>query len=388
MDQDDSVLAAGHVLFAVLLIVGTVRAAFEFAPSAVPIVAALVTAAWYVLGAVRVPSAGTGRTRVWLAGLVLAWLVLIVISGEFVWIAFLLAMLVWHLLPRRVAIPTVVLVAVATVVAFGAHRGEWLVGAIIGPIIGIASAVVITEVYRRQRAQSEERRRLLHELIATQQALAERERDAGRLGERERLAREIHDTVGQSLASVALLLRAAMKPAKSADPQAERDTQLSTALQTTLGALDETRRFVRGLDPEVFDRGGLADALSAAVDESNGLGFPTQFQQHGTPRTVDTAVEVALFKAAQEALTNARKHSRAPGVTLTLTYQPDEVSVDVVDTGVGFDPASVSRRRDGTGYGFTSMRTRITERGGELTVESEPGGGTAVRATIPTVVTP
>ena len=146
MDQDETVLAAGHVLFAVLLIIGTVRASFECTPAAVPIVAAAVTAAWYVLGAVRAPSAGAGRIRVWLAGLVLAWLVLIVISGEFVWIAFLLAMLVWHLLPRRVAIPTVVLVAVATVVAFGAHRGEWLVGAIIGPIIGIASAVVITEV--------------------------------------------------------------------------------------------------------------------------------------------------------------------------------------------------------------------------------------------------
>ena len=124
------------------------------------------------------------------------------------------------------------------------------------------------------------------------------------------------------------------------------------------------------------------------MDEANGLGFPTQFQQHGTPRSVDTAVEVALFKAAQEALTNARKHSQASGATLTLTYQPYEVSVDVVDAGVGFDPATVSRRPDGTGYGFTSKRSRITERGGELTVESEPGGGTAVRATIPAVVTP
>ncbi|WP_187776434.1 sensor histidine kinase [Antrihabitans cavernicola] len=383
-DQDRSVLFAGHVLFAVLLVIGTVRAAVEFSPPVVPIVAAALTAAWYGLGAARAPRSTAAQTRLWLAGLVVAWLVLIVISGEFVWIAFLLAMLVWHLLPQRVALPVVVLVAVATVVAFGLHQGTWIVGAIVGPIVGIATAVVITEVYRRQRALSEERRRLLQELIATQQALADREREAGRLGERERLAREIHDTVGQSLASVALLLRAAMRPAKSADPQAERATQLTTALDTTLAALGETRRFVRGLDPEAFDNRGLADVLAAAAAESTELGLPTQFESHGTPRKADTAVEVALLKAAQEALSNARKHSRATHATVTLTFQSDEVSVDVVDDGVGFDPSTmVSGRADGSGYGLTSMRTRIAERGGETTIESEPGGGTAVRATVP-----
>ena len=376
---------AGHILFAILLVIGTVRAVLAADDIAVPLAAAAVTAVWYAAGAIRAFSEDESpAAKTWLAVLIVLWLVLVVISGEFVWLAFILAMLAWQFFSRRVAVPLVVLIAVVTVVAFALHQGRWVIGAIIGPIIGIGIAVVITEVYQRLRAQSEERRQLLQELMATQRALAEREREAGRLAEREHLAREIHDTVGQSLASVVLLLRAALAPAKSADPQAERDMQLTTALDTAKAALSETRRFVRGLEPAALERDGLPEALSTLAAESAGLGLPVAFELHGPPRRVGTGVEVALLRAAQESLSNARRHAQAHRATVTLTFQEDEVSVDIVDDGIGFDPTTVgARRADGSGFGLTSMRGRISEQGGSLDIESEPGGGTAVRATVP-----
>lgn len=92
------------------------------------------------------------------------------------------------------------------------------------------------------------------------------------------------------------------------------------------------------------------------------------------------------MRAAQEALANVRGHAEAGSATVTLTYLADEVSVDVVDDGRGFDPAHVPvTRADGSGYGLTSMRRRIADCGGELTVEAEPGTRTAVRVRIPLI---
>ena len=91
---------------------------------------------------------------------------------------------------------------------------------------------------------------------------------------------------------------------------------------------------------------------------------------------------------AQEALANAAHHAHPSRVAITLSYLDDEVALDVVDDGVGFDPASVSTSTppDGSGYGLTAMRQRVSERGGTLEVESEPGGGTAVSVRVPLTV--
>ncbi|WAC53823.1 sensor histidine kinase [Gordonia sp. SL306] len=381
-EADRHVLLAGHVLFAVLLALGAVRAAMASSTPVVPVLAALATAGWYGVGAVWVSRKRGRIARLWLAGLILIWLGLVVLSGEFVWLAFLLALLVWHLFPVRAAIPIEVTIALAAAIGFAAHQGRWVAGAIFGPVIGVACAAVMTEIYQRLRAQSDERRRLLEELMRTQEALAIREHEAGRLAERERLAREIHDTVGQSLASVIMLLRAALRPSTPTD----RSEQLHTALDTATGALAETRRFVLGLNPAALERDGFTQALRSLADDSSAFGLRTDFEQHGTPRMLPTGAQVALLRAAQEALSNARRHAAAESATMTLTYQDDEVSIDVVDDGVGFDPAAhEGLRADGTGYGLTAMRSRLAERGGDVTVESEAGAGTAVRATIPVV---
>ncbi|MGW6917968.1 sensor histidine kinase [Kitasatospora sp. NPDC054939] len=274
------------------------------------------------------------------------------------------------------------LAVVAIGVAMGRHVGGAVSGSLLGGAIGTAVAAALVTAYRRIRRHLREWARLVAELTAAQAALAEREREAGRLAEREHLAREIHDTVGQSLTSVILLMSAALPPIQTQD-SAQRIAELRTALDTATGALSETRRMVRGLDPAAFSEGGLTEALAAQVAESTALGLCTTLTVEGTPRRVDLSGEVALLRAAQEALSNARKHAAARKATVTLTFQDDEVSVDIVDNGRGFDPETVGERPDGSGYGLTAMRTRILERAGELTVESEPGTGTAIRATVP-----
>jgi signal transduction histidine kinase len=104
----------------------------------------------------------------------------------------------------------------------------------------------------------------------------------------------------------------------------------------------------------------------------------------GEPVVLATAVEVALLRLAQGALANVRQHARATRVGITLTYSDHEVRLDVVDDGVGFDPRLVTRpSAEGAGFGLRAMHDRLAALGGTLDVESTPGSGTAVAATVP-----
>ena len=106
----------------------------------------------------------------------------------------------------------------------------------------------------------------------------------------------------------------------------------------------------------------------------------------GEPRDLEPEVDETMLRVAQEALANVRKHARATRVALTLTYLDDAVLLDVRDDGVGFEPESGARRRNGWqqgGFGLTGMRERVEQRGGTLTVESATGAGAAIVATLP-----
>ena len=109
-------------------------------------------------------------------------------------------------------------------------------------------------------------------------------------------------------------------------------------------------------------------------------GIPAQVTTTGAVRPVDPEVEFALLRAAQEALANVARHAHATRVGLTISYMESEVALDVRDDGVGFDPAVPDR-----GFGLVAMRQRIAALSGTLQVESEPGGGTAISACVPTV---
>ncbi|MGO3325702.1 sensor histidine kinase [Gordonia sp. (in: high G+C Gram-positive bacteria)] len=374
---------AGHILFMTLMIVGVANTVADEGTHVVTLVCAGLLTAWYALGAVCSALGKRDLVVPWVLILTAGWIALSAVSADFVWIAFVVAMLCWHFLPRGVAVAVAIVVAATAVAATRASTGGFTVGGVIGPVIGIATAVAVTEAFGRITAMVDERDRLVDELIATRAQLAARERDAGVLAERERLGGEIHDGTGQSLASIIMLLRAATSPSA---PLEQRTAHTETALETAQTALTESRRFLRGLDGPESHPDGLPHALAEQVAASSQDGVRAVFAEHGSPATLSEHVQVALQRTVQEALLNVRRHADATAVAVTLTYLPDEVHLDIVDDGVGMDPENPVPAGDdaaGSGFGLRAMRARIRTCGGELTVESVPGDGTTIHVSVP-----
>ena len=229
--------------------------------------------------------------------------------------------------------------------------------------------------------QSQERRRLIEELEATREELATEERRAGMLEERGRLAREIHDTLAQGFISIVTHLEAAEEALATGDEAVRM--HLDQARRTARESLSEARRVVRALRPELLEGSSLPEALERLAGRwSEETGVRAEVEVSGDPRPLSQELQVTLFRAAQEALTNARKHARAAGVTLTLSYIGDLVVLDVQDDGEGFDPDLASAASEG-GLGLRSMRERVERLGGRLLVESSPGEGTTLVIELP-----
>lgn len=210
----------------------------------------------------------------------------------------------------------------------------------------------------------------LHEQLIVQA------REAGVLDERARMAREIHDTIAQGLAGIVMQLQA-LDRAQDDPPEWRRHS--AAAIQLARESLTEARRSVDALRPAALETGRLSDALSDVASRWSGLhGLPVEVTTTGTVAPLSPDTEFALLRTAQEALANVAKHAHASRIGVTLSYLGDTVALDVRDDGRGFDPAGPS-----AGFGLVAMRERIEQLAGTLQVESEPGGGTAVSASVP-----
>ncbi len=237
--------------------------------------------------------------------------------------------------------------------------------------------------------QSAERQVLLQQLAATRAELAAAERQAGTLEERARLSREIHDTLAQGFASVVTHLEAA-----DATLDVDRGRalhHLHAAEDVARASLDDARGLVWALRPASLADGGLPAALertAAAVATPGSPGPAVDLTISGSPRPLHPDVEVSVLRAAQEALANARRHAAAGRVTMTLTYFDDEVALDVIDDGRGFDPAALAAPGPAGGHGLRGMQERAERLGGRLEVESRPGEGTAIALALPALTPP
>ena len=232
----------------------------------------------------------------------------------------------------------------------------------------------LAEAKRRLEASMAENARLHSQLLA-------RAREAGVVEERRRLAGEIHDTLAQGLTGVIAQLEAAEHTRRRPE---EWSRHLSQARSLARSSLTEARRSVRALRPEQLDDAGLPEALGTLVRTwSERTATPADVTGTGTPVRLAPDVESAVFRVAQEALTNVAKHAHATRARVTLTYLDDALLLDVADDGVGFDPREAS-----DGYGLVGMRERLRRVDGVLTVESARGG-TTVNATVhlPTTAT-
>jgi DNA-binding NarL/FixJ family response regulator/signal transduction histidine kinase len=207
-------------------------------------------------------------------------------------------------------------------------------------------------------------------------------RELGMSEERNRLAREIHDTLAQSLLTLTFQLRAAR--GLIAGEPARADAELLTAEGTARAALEEARRSVWNLSPSALESGSLVEALQGETDPRR-AGLPCRLSVSGAQRPLPADVQLALLRVAQEAIANARKHAQCSRVEVQLDFGESAVTLTVADDGVGFDPSSVTTGPTPSGgFGLFSMAERLRQLGGQLDVESAAsrGSGTVVVATV------
>jgi signal transduction histidine kinase len=204
-------------------------------------------------------------------------------------------------------------------------------------------------------------------------------RELSVLGERNRLARELHDALTQTLFSLRLTVEAAAS-VLPADPD-RAAVELGSARALLDATFAELRELVFELRPPALERDGLASTVAKHLDVvGRAHGLRVSATATGDER-LDPAVEREVFRVVQEAIANAVRHARASTLEVELAFTGEGVTATVRDDGVGFDPAARAIRS--RHLGLTSMRERTVALGGALTVESAPGRGTTVRVEVP-----
>lgn len=364
---------AVHLGFAVLLVASLVRYVMRHSPADNLLVLGLAAAASLLYAVVAV-LARRGRPGLpWMFTLVAVWAVLVVAAPSFAWCSFALFFLCRSALTGAVAYIAAGTTAAATAAGLFRMSGGTDLAMLLGPV---AVGLLLTLVYDRIQNDAEEQRRLNGEVSLAQDQLAASERRAGTIAERERVSREIHDTVTQGLASSLLLLEAAGRAWPAPDAQA--DLRQATALLRT--NLSETRSLVHELASPGLEASPLPEALYVAARQY----VPqARFLVTGEPRPVPADVRHALLRVVQSAASNVRLHAGATTVTVTVGFLPEAVTVDIYDDGAGFDPAAAAPPSDTGGYGLRAMRQRVEQLGGSFSVESAPGEGTIVAAQLP-----
>ena len=218
--------------------------------------------------------------------------------------------------------------------------------------------------------------------IAVERArLFDRSARLGAVEERNRLAREIHDTLAQGLAAAGLQLESAEAFLETGPDTERARAALSRALDLTRFNLDEARRSVLDLRATPLEGRSLPEALEVLADRWEAeTGIAARFAAVNRARPLPPRVEVALYRVCQEALTNVARHAGAGRASVRLVATPEAVRLVVEDDGRGFDPSRV----DGDRQGLVGMGERVEMLGGTLDVQSAPGGaGTRIEATVP-----
>jgi len=219
-----------------------------------------------------------------------------------------------------------------------------------------------------------EHERQLHDLMG-RMVVAQEE-------ERRRVAYDVHD--GLTQVAVVAYQRLQMFVEDYPPGSAEGREELEDIVGLVRKAVEEARRVIADLRPTTLDDLGLAAAVRAQLDNLRTEGFETSYEQALGEERLPTTAETILFRVAQEALANARKHARSDRVHVALKRQDGAVRLEVRDWGCGFDPTRVGTGGGpGERVGLSSMRERVALLGGGLEIRSTPGEGTSVVAEVP-----
>ena len=233
-----------------------------------------------------------------------------------------------------------------------------------------AGAMENARLYQDLAERERRMRELVGELISAQEE------------ERKRVAYEIHD----GLTQVAVAAHQQLQVFADDHPPGSvlEEGELDRALQLVQRTVGEARQVIADLRPTALDDFGLATALRLYTEELTSEGWPVDFEENLGEERLDAAVETALYRVAQESLTNARKHSYSTGASVGLELLSQKTRLQVRDWGRGFDPGAVSNENGpGERVGLSSMEERISLLGGKLEIKSRSGEGTTVTAEVP-----
>jgi len=380
-----AVVLAWHITVTAMVGTALVRAAVVIdvdgsRPALVTALVALVVA-YVTLGAPALIDRNVRLATAFLAVLVAVIGVVAWIEPSLLFLMFLAYPLVWFLVDSvRAGVRwTVVLAAASTLGPFLAYTrgdeplwgpGETLVGMTFSLAMGLwVNALLDT---------SDQRAELIRELESTRAALADAHREQGIVAERERWAREVHDTLAQGYTSIVVLAQtaAAQLPGEP-DAAAERVALIEEVARENLA---EARAMVAAFAPVALDSSTLVEALERLTERfgrETGLVTRLDTAALGGGGALSRPEEVVLLRGAQEALANVRRHASASAVVLRVSRVGDVVAVHVEDDGVGFDPASSA------GVGLAGIRDRAEQVGGAVDVASAPGQGTRVTVRVP-----
>lgn len=365
-----------HVITVLLTVVTALRAVTV----GVPLLPAMLSAGAFLAGYGAGAAFARGRfSGWWLCGLSILWLGMLIISAEFVWLAFPLLLLAGHVLRAWPSVVFALPVLVAAISAPILHEVPISFAHIAGPLLGGGFALAISLGYDALVRDAVERDRLIASLVRTQEEmsslqeeLARTQREAGATHERTRLARDLHDTIAQELSSMVLL-------ARSGD--SERMPQIESLAHHSLTDL---RRIVAALAPAELEGSALAAAVQRMLDALHAdTDLDTVLRTDPSWPTLPTSIEVVFLRVAQSALANVRQHAHAHAVSVELEMVDAYARLTVTDDGVGFHPGQPTASATSTSYGLSAMRSRLGEYGGELTVRAAPGEGTILIAEVP-----
>ncbi len=295
--------------------------------------------------------------------------------------------------PTRIGIILTATLAVSSLIGFLTEAG-WSVHALrtIGPsmLVSLLFSLLMGIWVSRIIDQSQDRAELIAQLEATRSQLGEAHHAQGVMAERERMAREIHDTLAQGFTSVIMLAQAARAELEVTAEQDDGDPPVTARLDSIESVardnLGEARALVAAFSPVALEGSTLTDAvrrLSERFGAETGVAIDVEVcAPSGSLAELSRDQEVVLLRATQEALTNVRRHAQARLVTVRLTVEGAQARVEVEDDGVGFGPETRP------GFGLAGMRDRAHEAGGELDVASKPGRGTRVSVRVPVAAGP
>lgn len=269
----------------------------------------------------------------------------------------------WSIPVTRVPAGSVVLNQTPTV--WEAYRWRIVAGLI---LLVVQSALLATLLVQRRRRRTAE---------AGLRSSEER-RHTAILDERNRMARDMHDTLAQGFTGVIVQLQAA-EHARAHGSAADMASHISRASELARRSLGEARRSIRALRPEALESGSLCAALESLLEQvTANTTLRATFTTRGEPRVAARATEENLLRIQQEILTNSLKHSGATAVSATLSFDAEGLRLDVQDDGRGFDPRA---RHDG--LGLLGIRERVHQLGGQLSIDTHLGGGTRMSVLLP-----